>query len=62
MGSEIVFELWKKTNDYHIRVLWNGQPLKTSTPMGTIDMISLEQFNGYLDETLPKDPLEACAV
>ncbi|CAD6575329.1 MAG: TOR complex subunit lst8, partial [Tremellales sp. Tagirdzhanova-0007] len=45
MGSEVVFELWKKSTTYYIRVLWSGQPLKTSTPLGTLDMIELNDFN-----------------
>jgi len=46
MGSEVVFELYKNACDqqYYIRVLWSGQPMKTSTPLGTLDMIKIEDF------------------
>jgi hypothetical protein len=44
MGSEVVFELYKSRNKSFVRVLWMGQPLKTSTPMGTLDMVPLETF------------------
>jgi hypothetical protein len=39
-----VFELYKKQNAYFLRVLWGGQPMKTSTPMGTLDMIPVESM------------------
>ena len=29
---------------YSIRVLWGGQPMKTSTPLGTLDMVPLADF------------------
>jgi acid phosphatase len=29
---------------YYLRVMWGGQPMKTSTPMGTIDLIPVETF------------------
>jgi acid phosphatase len=62
MGSEVVFELWnnKKTGKPHVRVLWSGQPLVTSTPLGTLDMVPLADFVAYLDETIPKDPVALC--
>lgn len=53
MGSEIVFELYLKQNharSYYIRVLWGGQPMKTSTPMGVLDMVPLDTFFAYVDE------------
>lgn len=52
MGAEIIFELYKSnkrvprnsTANWHLRVLWNGQPLQTSTPLGTLDMIKVDDF------------------
>lgn len=50
-GSEIVFELYKKnsehnyyasTDGWYLRVLWGGQPMQTSTPLGTLNMIPVE--------------------
>ncbi|ORY23361.1 phosphoglycerate mutase-like protein [Naematelia encephala] len=63
MGSEIVFELWENTSNKtnHIRVLWRGQPLKTSTPLGTIDMLPLDTFLSYLNETIADDLVGLCA-
>lgn len=61
MGSEVVFELWKKDSKQYIRVLWSGQPIKTSTPLGTLDMIPLENFTAYLNATIPADPVKACS-
>lgn len=46
MGAEVVFELYKNTysKQYFIRVLWSGQPMKTSTHLGTLDMVKIEDF------------------
>lgn len=47
MGAEIIFELYKKkkaTGQWFLRVLWGGQPLQTSTPLGALDMIKIEDF------------------
>ncbi|KAF8960693.1 histidine phosphatase [Flammula alnicola] len=52
MGSEIVFELYSAKSDYFIRVLWGGQPMKTSTPLGVLDMISLASFFSYIDSAI----------
>ncbi|KAG7095876.1 hypothetical protein E1B28_006566 [Marasmius oreades] len=50
MGSEAVFELYKKDNGkYYLRVLWSGQPMVTSTPLGKLDMIPVETFFEYID-------------
>ncbi|SGZ57183.1 CIC11C00000000788 [Sungouiella intermedia] len=51
MGAEVVFELWQKPTDEtsYVRVLYGGQPLKTSGPLGTIDMVPYEEFNDYLE-------------
>lgn len=62
MGSEVVFELWKKDNANYMRVLWKGQPLKTSTWLGTLDMIKLDDFKTYLDQVIPQDLVAACAA
>ena len=45
-STQIVFELYSKPNQsyYYIRVLWGGQPMKTSTPMGVLDMVPLDTF------------------
>lgn len=43
MGSEVVFELWKKGGEHYIRVLFGGRVLTSSNPsLGTMDMIPLE--------------------
>jgi hypothetical protein len=60
MSSEIVFELWQKGQGSYIRVLFSGQPLVTSTPLGVLDMIKYEKFEGYLETVLPKDIVKAC--
>ncbi|KXN85635.1 Lysophosphatidic acid phosphatase type 6 [Leucoagaricus sp. SymC.cos] len=64
MGSEVVFELYKNTHSegYFIRVLWSGQPMKTSTPLGTLDMIKVEDFFTYIDSMVGSgsDLVSAC--
>ncbi|PPQ88204.1 hypothetical protein CVT25_005169 [Psilocybe cyanescens] len=65
MGSEIVFELYSsgtRSKSYFIRVLWGGQPMKTSTPLGVLDMIPLTTFFAYIDTTIgsPNDLLSGC--
>ncbi|KAK9377825.1 histidine phosphatase superfamily [Lipomyces chichibuensis] len=51
MGSEVIFELWRKefSHDYSIRVLYGGRPLVTNTPLGTLDMVSYDDFVAYLE-------------
>jgi len=52
MGSEVVFELYKKNNNHFLRVLWGGQPMVTSTPMGTLDLIPLQTMFDYIDSNI----------
>ncbi|PSR97343.1 histidine acid phosphatase [Coniella lustricola] len=63
MGSEVVFELWKKNqNDlasvhakrsesgYYVRVLFGGKVLNSSNPsLGMMDMLPLETLLAYFD-------------
>lgn len=48
MGSELVFELYRRKqgappDDYFVRVLFGGQPLRSSSPaLGDMDMLPLE--------------------
>lgn len=44
MGSEVVFELWKKGGTRHyVRVLWGGRVLESSNPsLGTMNMLPVE--------------------
>lgn len=45
MGAEVVFELYRGGNGgWFLRVLWGGQPIKTSTPLGTLDMVPVSNF------------------
>ncbi|KAF8915656.1 histidine phosphatase [Mucidula mucida] len=50
MGSEVVFELYSKDSAYYIRVLWSGQPIVTSTPLRTLDMIAMDEWISYIDD------------
>jgi hypothetical protein len=50
MGSEVVFELYKSRSNYYLRVLWNGQVLRSSSPsLGLLDMVPLENVLAYFD-------------
>ncbi|KJA21805.1 hypothetical protein HYPSUDRAFT_165255 [Hypholoma sublateritium FD-334 SS-4] len=62
MGSEVVFELYKSKSEYFIRVLWGGQPMKTSTPLGVLDMIPISSFFSYIESAIgsPSDLFTAC--
>lgn len=45
MGSEVVFEMWKRSRDggYYVRVLFGGKVLTSSNPsLGTLDMVAVE--------------------
>lgn len=77
MGSEVIFELWKKSSAHYVRVLWGGKPMKTSTPLGTLDMIPVQDFFDvsnfvstmsshfadyqYLGSTIPADLVSVCS-
>ena len=41
--------------DSYIRVLFFGQPLVTSTPLGVLDMIKYEEFVGFLSYRYAQD-------
>ncbi|EAL17540.1 hypothetical protein CNBM1060 [Cryptococcus deneoformans B-3501A] len=58
-----VLQIDKKTSPspYFIRVLLSGQPLETSTPLGTLDMVPWDEFEKYLNETIPEDLVGMCA-
>ncbi|WPH01900.1 Hypothetical protein R9X50_00475400 [Acrodontium crateriforme] len=50
MGSEIVFELYRKGQCYFLRVLWSGHILVSSHPaLGKMDMIPIETVLTYFD-------------
>lgn len=60
MGSEVVFELWRKGSKPYVRVLFSGQPLETATPLGTLDMVPLDKLDSYFDSIIPRDMVAAC--
>lgn len=51
MGSEVIFELYSKHNEWFVRVLWGGQVLKSSSPaLGQeVDMVPLNNVLAYFD-------------
>lgn len=66
MGSEVVFEMYRRnrnatatlglktkarsTDEFFVRVLFGGQPLKSSNPsLGLLDMIPAETLLAYFD-------------
>lgn len=48
LRGQVVFELYEKTKQrdsgYFVRVLWGGQPMQTSTPLGVLDMVPVNNF------------------
>ncbi|KAM0754264.1 phosphoglycerate mutase-like protein [Meredithblackwellia eburnea MCA 4105] len=62
LGSELVFEVWREelAKQHFVRVLWSGQPLETSTPLGTLDMIHIGKFIDFFKQQLPSDLRNAC--
>ena len=50
MGSEIVFELYRRDGCHFLRVLWGGQVLVSSHPaFRTFDMVPVDTFLAYVD-------------
>ncbi|KAH0578969.1 hypothetical protein H2248_003147 [Termitomyces sp. 'cryptogamus'] len=71
MGAEVVFELYSKSSSqdrhassqsYFIRVLWGGQPMETSTPLGLLDLVPVDDFFSYVESMTGSgnDLLAAC--
>ena len=51
MGSEIVFEVYRKGEERSVRILWGGVVFKSSNPvLGRVDMLPAETLLGYFDE------------
>ncbi|KAK6717113.1 hypothetical protein SNK05_000313 [Fusarium graminearum] len=56
MGSEVVFELYKKGGKYFVRVLFSGKTLKSSHPdLGVMEMVPVERLLEYFDGLAGKD-------
>jgi acid phosphatase len=54
MGSEVVFEVYRKQGKAYLRILWGGQVMRSSSPSlgqkdGKVDLIDLDDFLGYVD-------------
>jgi acid phosphatase len=47
-NQQVVFELYStsssKNKAYFVRVLWGGQPMETSTPLGTLNNVPVNDF------------------
>ncbi|CAG1969898.1 unnamed protein product [Fusarium graminearum] len=56
MGSEVVFELYKKGGKYFVRILFSGKTLKSSHPdLGVMEMVPVERLLEYFDGLAGKD-------
>lgn len=60
MGSEVIFEMWEKAGSRFIRVLWGGQVMRSSSSLGLLDMIPINQFIAYIEQYVPSDLVSAC--
>ena len=50
MGAEVVFELYRKSGCWYVRVLWGGQVLRSSNPsLGVMNMLPVATLLGYFD-------------
>ena len=51
MGSEVIFELYEKRDQWFVRILWGGQVLRSSSPMlgDKVDMVPLSSLLAYFD-------------
>jgi hypothetical protein len=51
MGSEVVFEVYEKRDEWFVRILWGGQVLKSSSPTlgNQVDMVPLDSLLAYFD-------------
>ena len=59
MGSEVVFELYKKGQCYFLRVLWGGQVLRSSNPsLGLMNLLPVEQLLLYVDGLVGKNAVK----
>ena len=57
-----VFELWKRDTRHYLRVLWGGMPLKTSTPLGTLDLIPVGDFLAVNRLTCIQEPFQLIRI
>ncbi|EWZ86737.1 hypothetical protein FOWG_10274 [Fusarium oxysporum f. sp. lycopersici MN25] len=56
MGSEVVFELYKRKEEYFVRVLWSGKTLTSSHPdLGRMEMVPVKTLLKYFDGLTGKD-------
>jgi hypothetical protein len=51
MGSEVVFEVYEKRDEWFVRILWGGQVLRSSSPTlgNQVDMVPLNSLLAYFD-------------
>ncbi len=56
MGSEIVFELYSRDDEWFVRILWGGRVLRSSSPvLGLVDMVSVQRILAYLEGLVGRD-------
>ena len=50
LGAEVVFEIYLKSEERFVRILWGGKLLRSSNPaLGLVDMLPLDALLGYFD-------------
>lgn len=59
MGSEVVFEVYKRKSKAYVRILWGGRVLRSSNPslgvkQGSVDMLDVDVFLAYVDGLVGK--------
>jgi 2-phosphoxylose phosphatase len=61
LGSSLAMELWQTsdpTENYYVRVLYSGAPLRTST--GDLSWVPYTQFKSTLEVFVPTDIVSLC--
>lgn len=50
LGAELVFEIYNKSGERYVRILWGGSLFRSSNPvLGLVDMLPLDTLLGYFD-------------
>ena len=50
LGAELVFEIYDKSGERFVRILWGGTLFRSSNPqLGLVDMLPLDTLLGYFD-------------
>lgn len=50
LGAELVFEIYNKSGERFVRILWGGSLFRSSNPeLGLVEMLPVGRLLGYFD-------------